>query len=236
MTNASRSPAARKPRSKPAGTKGVAAKAVAAKPPAAQVPRKAVVTFALVAVSVLTIGLLKLLAPQPLVPSAVGSLMGIETVESQDRLFDTPAPFAGDRWQYIYVRHSLTTSGDVTQLAGDTGGLDDHFVIGNGQGLSDGEIVIGHRWAQQQPAVAPIGVSFVTQDAPKIISICLVGDFDRSRPTRLQERRLLELVGALQSRLRIPGENVLLFSDLPASPAGVGRYFEVAELRSQLLP
>ncbi|HLL87826.1 MAG TPA: N-acetylmuramoyl-L-alanine amidase, partial [Tepidisphaeraceae bacterium] len=68
------------------------------------------------------------------------------------------------------------------------------------------------------------------------ITICLVGDFDRSLPTPAQMRRLTQLVTALQGRLRIPAGNVMLMTDAAPGAAGTGRYFPTAVLKDALLP
>ena len=83
----------------------------------------------------------------------------------------------------------------------------------------------------QQPADPAPGVAKV--DAA-CITISVVGDFDSAPPTATQLRRLQQLVQTLQERFRIPAEQVWLF-DVPASPAGVGRYFPTAAFNGQLL-
>ena len=70
---------------------------------------------------------------------------------------------------------------------------------------------------------------------PACISICLVGDFDNTKPTPTQQRRLEQLVGTLQSRLRITAGDVQVY-DLAQSPAGIGHSFPIAAFRNQILP
>jgi hypothetical protein len=110
--------------------------------------------------------------------------------------------------------------------------MGDHFVIGNGDGAIDGELQIGQRWMQQASAKAPIRGSKID---PACISICLVGDFDRTVPTSTQLRRLAQLIGTLQGRFQIPADSVQLMEQ-PASVAGVGKYFPTTAFRTQLLP
>jgi N-acetyl-anhydromuramyl-L-alanine amidase AmpD len=149
-----------------------------------------------------------------------------------DAIFQTDSPVRTARWQYIYVHHSRTTSGNAMTLARTPEGMGDHFVIGNGDGCMDGEIQIGQRWNKQLSAAPPQGASEINKDC---ISICLVGDFDRSVPTPTQLRRLQQLTTALQSRLRISGKNVLLIDQTNAAAAS-GRYFPTTVFRQQLLP
>jgi hypothetical protein len=194
--------------------------------------RKLIVFSTLLGVLTLTSALLMALAPAPLVPDAATSLFAVDEPRSMDAVFETHSPVQPGRWQYIYIHHSQTASGNALTLGEATGGLGDHFIIGNGDGCMDGEFQIGQRWNQQQPALPPAGANKID---PACISICLVGDFDRTTPTPTQIRRLNQLVNALQGQLHIGPEQVLTL-DTPHSPAGIGRYFPKSAFRGQLLP
>ena len=98
--------------------------------------------------------------------------------------------------------------------------------------VARGEIQVGQRWNRQMSATPPPGANGID---PNCISICLIGDFDRTVPTPTQVRRLAQLVATLQSRLGISGSAVMVVNQ-PQSPAGAGRYFPVTALREQLLP
>jgi hypothetical protein len=148
-----------------------------------------------------------------------------------DVIFQTDTPMRTGRWKYIYVHHSTTTAGNALSLAQGSNGVADHFIIGNGDGSVDGEVQVGPRWNTQSVAGVPNGASSIDPDC---ISICLIGDFDRGVPTPTQLRRLEQLVGALQGRLRIGATTVFL--DQSSSAAGVGRYFPQTAFREQLLP
>jgi hypothetical protein len=197
--------------------------------------RRVVVLTSLVSVLTLTSALLLALAPPPLTPDVSNRLFAIETPQTMDVIFQTDTPMRTGRWKYIYVHHSTTTAGNALSLAqlsaGGTGGVADHFVIGNGDGSVDGEVQIGPRWNTQSMAGVPNGATSIDPDC---ISICLIGNFDRGVPTPTQLRRLEQLVSALQGRLRIPATSVFL--DQSASAAGVGRYFPQTAFREQLLP
>jgi N-acetyl-anhydromuramyl-L-alanine amidase AmpD len=196
-----------------------------------QTQRKFVVFSSLVAVLTLTSALLLALAPAPLTPDATSSLFAIDAPDSMDVIFRTAAPTKADRWNYIYVHQSRTTGGNALTLSQRPGGLGDHFVIGNGDGAIDGEIQVAARWDAQLAAAPPPGAASINADC---ISICVIGDFGRSRPTPTQLRRLSQLVTTLQARYRIPADRVMLVpSD---SPAGLGPHFPLPELRQQLLP
>jgi hypothetical protein len=194
--------------------------------------RKFIVFASLIGVLTFTSALLLALAPAPLTPAAASSLFAIDAPDSMDAVFMTEVPARAGQWKYIYIHHSRTTGGNAVTLGQLTGGLNDHFVIGNGDGAIDGEIQIGQRWNQQLPANQPIGATGID---PACISICVVGDFDRGMPTPTQMRRLSQLVGTLQGRYHIPADRVLLLGQ-PNSPAGSGRYFPLTAFRDQLLP
>jgi hypothetical protein len=195
--------------------------------------RRVAVLVSLVGVLTLTSALLHALAPAPPSPQASSSLFAIEAPQSLDVVFDdTSVPVSNHRWHYIYIHHSGSVSGNAQTIAESASGLPDHFVIGNGDGCEDGAIQIGQRWAQQQvPGVTP----GANQIDPACISICLVGDFNQSRPTATQQRRLAQLVSTLQNRLGIARKNVFVLEGVN-TPAGVGRYFPAAEFKAQILP
>ena len=189
--------------------------------------RKIVVFISLVGVLTLTSALLLALAPAPLSPQASSSLFAVDAPTSFDVLFDTATPVQNGRWKFIYVHHSQGPSGSAQSLSAVEGGLPDHFVIGNGDGCIDGEIQIGQRWHQQEVAGVPPGTYSIRPDC---ISICVIGDFNQTRPTATQERRLVQLVSALQGRLGIARKSVWV------DPRTAGRYFPTAEFRSRILP
>lgn len=195
--------------------------------------RKFIVFSTLLGVLSLTSALLMALAPAPIVADAATSLFAVDAPSSLDAIFNTRAPLAAGRWKYIYIHHSRTATGNAITLGQPTNGLGDHFVIGNGDGCEDGEIQIGQRWNQQQVPLAPTGANF--KDDRNIISICVVGDFDQTVPTQTQLRRIGQLVSALQGQLHI-GQDAVLLTDAPKTPAGIGRYFPKTVFRSQLLP
>jgi hypothetical protein len=194
--------------------------------------RKVVVLTSLASLLTLTSALLLALAPPPLAAQGYNSLWAADRDDFLDDIFKTAVTLKPNQWKYIYIHHSATAGGDANSLAQPPEGLCDHFVIGNGSGCQDGEIQIGPRWTGQQSPAAPPGVDHIE---PSCISICLVGDFDRTMPTPLQLRRLAQLVGTLQSQLRIGADKVILLSE-PGTPSSVGRYFPVTAFRDQILP
>ncbi len=178
-----------------------------------------------------TILLLAILAPPPLTGTLWQTLFAFDAPASLEAIFQTQVPVAPNRWASIFIHHSRTLSGDAVGLAQQLG-CSDHFVIGNGDGCVDGEIQMTQSWNHQQSI--PLAPDQSRID-PGCISICIVGDFDHTRPTAAQQRRLAQLVSILQSRLGIPASGVKLRSKTN-SPAGIGRSFPVSAFRNQILP
>jgi hypothetical protein len=194
--------------------------------------RTVAVFVTLVGMVAFTSILLLILAPPPLTTAMWRSLFALDTPDSLDVVFQTQVPVTAGRWRYIYVHHSKTPGGDAVTLQQQSGS-GDHFVIGNGDGCVDGEIQMTQSWNHQiSIATPPEGAS---QMDPGCISICLVGDFDSGLPTPTQQRRLAQLVGTLQGKLRISSNDVQVY-DLTASPAGIGHSFPIASFRNQILP
>jgi len=195
--------------------------------------RRVIVLISLVGLLTGTSALLLALAPAPLHPQASSSLFAIDAPPSMDVIFDlVSVPLTTNRWQYVYVHHSAALSGSAATLSEGAAGLADHFVIGNGDGCADGEIQVGQRWTQQLPPARSNGATSIV---PNCISICLIGDFNQTRPTPTQQRRLAQLVSALQVRLHIPRTRVW-YDPKGDNAAGIGAYFPAREFQNQILP
>ncbi len=189
--------------------------------------RNVVVMASLIGSLALTSVLLLAMSPQPLVPAPTQTLLETEQTDILDRLFQTDVQIRPGRWQYIYIHHSTTPSGDAYTLA--QHGFGDHFVIGNGTGSPDGAIEVGLSWSQQQPPRLE-----GAQIGGNCISICLVGDFEQSQPTAKQIDRLRLLVDRLQREFRTPASRVLAYEQT-SDYTGVGRLFPARSFRSGLL-
>lgn len=133
------------------------------------------------------------------------------------------------RWRYIVIHHSATDVGSVKAL--DTyhrrvrqmeNGLAYHFVIGNGQGMGDGQIAVGPRWTQQLD-----GGHLATDELNHVsLGICLVGNFDQKKPTRKQMASLKALVLALLDRCKLTPQAVKTHQQInPVHTRCPGRYF-----------
>ena len=113
------------------------------------------------------------------------------------------APVQRSRWKFIIVHNSGTRQGNARafdyyhrRVRRMRNGLAYHFVIGNGTSSGNGHVEIGDRWRRQ------INGGHVHSDYLNNISlgICLVGDFNRDRPTRAQLDATEELIEYLRER------------------------------------
>ncbi len=121
------------------------------------------------------------------------------------------APVSPHRWKYIVILHSGTDEGTLKSLdryhreeRHMENGLAYHFLIGNGNGMGDGEIAVGNRWKEQLD-----GGHLRSEEQNKIaLGICLIGNFDKTRPTEKQLKNLENLIRALLKRCELPGSAV----------------------------
>jgi hypothetical protein len=198
--------------------------------PAAGATRVQIVWVSFLAAMTLAGGLMLLIDGRPsprsdglsLSPLAAATISGSGAA---DPITQTRVPLDRAKWQAIVIHHSGSFKGDPAsiereqrdrQLAGYTsGGLGHHFIIGNGNGMDDGQIHIGYRWLDQLSGSQAAGpnADFYNQHA---ISICLVGDGNRSGFTPAQIQQLQTLVESLRRQTGLPAERVLLHSDLTA--------------------
>jgi LysM repeat protein len=107
------------------------------------------------------------------------------------------------RWRRVVIHHSGVDSGTVKgmdryhrDVRHMENGLAYHFVIGNGHGMEDGEIAVGRRWREQLD-----GGHLASEAQNRFsIGICLVGNFDKQKPTAKQMQSLTALVKSLLQR------------------------------------
>ncbi len=164
----------------------------------------------------------------PALAAAAGST-SLETV------FETRSP--EQAWKAIVIHHAATpfaTPESLDELHREQGltGLGHHFIIGNSNGLADGEIHVGYRWLDQLPG-AHAGGEHGAWYNRHAIGIVLAGNGDRRNFTDQQIARLVDLVASLCERYEIPSESVLLHSDI-AQTTSPGRYFPEATFRESL--
>ena len=226
-----------------------------------QPPRAAMVWGAFLGACALAAGLLHALAPSRAAagilrtPAERGlsahvraDLSGAARVEPRD------APMAEGRWKAIVIHDSGAPAGDLASLERrhrDAGlaGLGYHFVIGNGQGIDDGQVVAGFRWDRQLPGAhaaagwhtpRPVRSAGHVLDSAGLnadaIAVCVVGNLRRRPCTDRQMRELAALVRALQAECGIGADGVFCSPELSPGAGHGGWQFPVAELRASLLP
>ena len=171
-----------------------------------------------------------------------GGVLLITLAPVEERPEDDPVFTAIDTpldWSTIVVHHLGQPAGSAELIDRDhrnTGldGLGYHFLIGNGNGLGDGDVHIGYRWLQQSAAAKPAGLD-PSQWSERVISICLIGNGNRRPFTERQLLHLSHLVQRLQEELSVPSNSVYLASDIGIDHESPGKYFAEAQFRGQLL-
>ncbi len=165
------------------------------------------------------------------------ALIAPAAATSVEAVFSTKAPIEKSRWLAIVIHHSGSPYATPESLEADAkaaglAGMGFHFVIGNGNGLDDGELHVGARWLKQLPGAHTTGAKadWYNKNA---IGICLIGNGERGRFSDAQIRRLTQLVEALSRELGIPRDRIVLQDEL-VKGAGPGRYFPAAAFREQL--
>ncbi|MCG3179590.1 MAG: hypothetical protein BIFFINMI_01928 [Phycisphaerae bacterium] len=147
------------------------------------------------------------------------------------------------RWDWIVLHHSSTPGGNAAafdKFHREVRGWDElgyDFVIGNGSDSADGLIEIGPRWIKQKWGAHCATPSHKYNDHG--IGICLVGDFDKTRPTSAQLRSCVLLVRFLCREYNIPASHILGHRDGQASEGlppekrtdCPGSNFDVSEIR-----
>ena len=108
-----------------------------------------------------------------------------------------------NNWKGIVVHHSAIKSGNAAiydlnhRKKGMQNGLAYHFVIGNGIDSGDGEIEIGRRWTHQLQG-GHVKNHKINLTA---IGICLIGNFQETRPSKMQIEAFTQLMDWLRSEV-----------------------------------
>jgi hypothetical protein len=148
-------------------------------------------------------------------------------------------PVVIKKWEYIIVHHSATHAGGARcfdryhrKVRRWENGLGYHFVIGNGTDTYDGQVEVGHRWLKQITGAHVGGKNNIGK-----IGICLVGNFDREKPTTRQMNSLRRLIEFLQVRCGIPASRVRGHCEVvrPGYTHCPGCNFSMDQLRGSIL-
>ncbi|MFT3788062.1 MAG: peptidoglycan recognition family protein [Tepidisphaeraceae bacterium] len=148
---------------------------------------------------------------------------------------DWTPPVAPRQWRYIVIHHSASDTGSAAVFDREhkEKGWDElgyHFVIGNGTKSADGQIEVGPRWTKQK-----YGAHAKTPDERYNnfgVGICLVGNFDASKPTAKQTEALAKLVAWLMEEYDIPPSRVIGHGDTKPTHCP-GKLMNVAAIRTR---
>lgn len=167
-----------------------------------------------------------------IIPGLVSSRAQEQKIAALCRL---PRGVRARRWRYIIIHHSGTNVGNAASFGryhrrlGMRNGLAYHFVIGNGKGAGNGEIEVGGRWRKQLQ-----GGHVRSRRMNEIgIGICLVGNFEKTYPTKKEMESLVSLVKYLIRRYNIPKRRVLGHRDVNSTDCP-GKNFSLTLLRRKL--
>ena len=119
-------------------------------------------------------------------------------------------------WKYVVIHHTATESGSLDQIhrahlqrkdsqGRPWRGIGYHFVIGNGQGMKDGQVEPTFRW-QGQIDGAHAGQEIFNKFG---IGVCLIGNFEANKPSQAQLDSLKKLLAYLDRTYAIHADHVL---------------------------
>lgn len=145
-------------------------------------------------------------------------------------------------WKYVVLHHTATETGSLESIdaahkqrkdseGNPWRGIGYHFLIGNGRGMSDGEVVATFRWTEQCDG-AHAGHSVYNNQG---IGICLVGNFEEAPPTPAQLNSLRQLIATLQETCQINAAGIVRHTDIKPT-ACPGKNFPWEELLGDAIP
>lgn len=141
---------------------------------------------------------------------ALGNLpINYSWLDHEDWYYKKSEKYKG--WKYIVIHHSATKAGSVKAFhkfhtRQGYGGIAYHFVIGNGNGMKDGEIKETFRWSQK---ISGTHVSVNSWEHNVFgIGIVLVGNFENQDPTNAQVLSLKKLIKKLKTSHEIKNNNI----------------------------
>jgi hypothetical protein len=144
------------------------------------------------------------------------------------------------KWKYIVLHHTASDEDSVesihdvhVQKKDKKGnpwlGIGYHFVIGNGQGMTDGEIEPTFRWKTQ---IQGAHAGSADRDYNEIgIGICLVGNYEKYPPSPRQVTAVKRLLRVLKGEYKIVTGNIVKHSDVrDGGTECPGKHFPMAEV------
>lgn len=135
-------------------------------------------------------------------------------------------------WRYIVLHHTASSAGSIesvheAHIGRGWDGIGYHFLIGNGNGMGDGEIQPTFRWREQiHGAHAKSPNNEYNEHG---IGICLVGNFEETQPSAAQLSSVKRLVGVLKNEYGLTAGQVIGHRDVKAT-ACPGKNFPIGEI------
>lgn len=139
-------------------------------------------------------------------------------------------------WTSVVVHHSASTRGgarafdDYHRKVKGWQSLGYHFVVGNGTDTPEGAIEAGPRWRRQERGAHAHSDEYNAHG----IGVCLVGNFEETRPGEQQFQATVSLVAELCKRFRIPPERIYGHRDVREGAATLcpGKNLPMDDLRA----
>ncbi|MDD5134512.1 MAG: peptidoglycan recognition family protein [Phycisphaerae bacterium] len=146
------------------------------------------------------------------------------------------------RWKAVVIHHSGTDTGNVSSIDdyhrknNGWDGIGYDFVIGNGSGCGNGQIDPTFRWIGQKVGAhcKTDNSNWANKDA---IGICLIGNFDYSRPSGSQMTSLMKLIRFLSDRYNIPATRIYGHNSTPGHSTNTncpGRNLSISYVKTNL--
>jgi len=195
----------------------------------------------------MAVGFLAGCLPSPM-QSSVGPVPTVQSVVPQPAFRPTPPvavqnpwkPDAAPRnWRHIVLHHTASSAGSVesiheAHIARGWDGIGYHFLIGNGNGMGDGEIQSTYRWREQVHGAHAKSPNNEYNEHG--IGICLIGNFEETTPSDAQMASVKRLVGVLKYEYQLTDAQVVAHRDVKAT-ACPGKNFPIGEIsRSSVFP
>ena len=124
---------------------------------------------------------------------------------------DVVTLYPNKKWKYIIIHHSATDYGNAMEfnkahLRRGWKGVGYHFIIDNGTcGKENGQIEVSPRWIKQVDGAH----CKASEMNSRGIGVCLVGNFSKGYPSKVQMKSLEFLVNKLADYYNIPKRNIL---------------------------
>lgn len=134
-------------------------------------------------------------------PFSLASYVGLDPIAKAIR---SKTPQYPDRWRSIEIHFSGTTSGNIEQLTSLYGlpspeDINCHFVVCNGAGAGDGQILATDKWQRQWSTIPAQAWNSPNQT----IRIYVIADQKQAFPTEYQIQRTYALVDKLYQKFSI---------------------------------